>query len=150
MGANVFLDWLARLNPNTVTAWPAFVMALLAAYSFGPRFYRGLAGPARAMASGICVFAAFAAFRLFFWDVFQHVAPEALQFSTRAGDVSRWINAACNIGWIVAFYLMLGAIHQQIPPADRARGVWRFVIFAPFYPGHFRLVAAIFGRRGRR
>ena len=66
----------------------------------------------------------------------------------RADDLSPWFNAACNVGWIVAFYMILGAVHLQIPAADRARRPWCWVIFAPFYPGRLWIMGRLF--RGRK
>lgn len=126
------------MDANTVTALPALIMAGLVAYAFGPRFYRAFVGPARPLARGICVFAIFAAARLWFWDVLQYVAPDLLPFDTRSGPVAPWVNAVCNLGWCAACYLILTAIHMQIPAPDRAR--W-WVILSPFYPKRLRILA---------
>jgi hypothetical protein len=146
MKIEVMANWLSQLDPNTVTAWPAWVLAMLVCYAFGPRFYFSLTGPAKKMAQGICVFAFFAAARLWFWDVLQHVLRPDWQMSTRADLFASWYNAICNIGWAASFYLILSAIHLQIPEPDRAR-YW--VIFSPFYPNRLRLIARIFGGKLR-
>lgn len=146
MRLEFFTGALTSLDVNTLTAWPALIMAALVAYAFGPRFSAALTGAPRAMARGICVFALFAALRLWFWDVAQHAWPEDARADARGGIAAQWFTAFCNLGWCWSFYMILGAIHMQIPEGERGR--W-WVVFAPFYPARSGLAARIFRGWGR-